>query len=52
MVEFHRAQQYVIVSFNFDLSEIGFLNYIRNEVRHKIWGLGETRTGYMYIENI
>ena len=52
MVESHRAQQYMMVSFNFDLSKIGFLHYIRNVVRHKILGLGKTRPGYMYIENI
>jgi len=51
MVESHRAQQYMMVSFNFDLSKIGFLHYIRNVVRHKILGLGKTRSGYMYIEN-
>jgi hypothetical protein len=39
-----------MVSFNFDLSEIVFLHYIRNEVRHKIWGLSEPHLGYMYIE--
>ena len=50
MVESHRAQQYMMVSFNFDLSKIGFLHYIRNVVRHKILGLGKTRPGYMYIE--
>jgi len=52
MVESHRAQQYMMVSFNFDLSKIGFLHYIRNVVRHKILGLGKTRPGYMYIESI
>jgi len=52
MVESHRAQQYMMVSFNFDLSKIGFLHYIRNVVRHKILGLGKTRSGYMYIERL
>jgi len=47
MVESHRAQQYMMVSFNFDLSKIGFLHYIRNVVRHKILGLGKTRPGYV-----
>ena len=38
MVEPHSAQQYMMVTFNFDLFEIGFPHYIRNEVKHKIWG--------------
>ena len=42
----------MMVSFNFDLSKIGFLHYIRNVVRHKILGLGKTRPGYMYIEKL
>ena len=42
----------MMVSFNFDLSEIGIPHYIRNEVRHKILGLSEPHPGYTHIENI
>ena len=49
MVEPHRAQQYMMVSFYLDRSEIGFPHYIRIGAMHKILGLGEPNSGYMYL---
>jgi hypothetical protein len=51
MVETHHPQQYMMVSFNFDLSEIDFPHYIRNEFRNKILGLDEPQPGHMHAEN-
>jgi hypothetical protein len=47
MVEPYGVQQYMMVLFNFDLPEIDSPHYIRNECGHKIWGLDETRPGYI-----
>jgi hypothetical protein len=50
MVEPHRAQQYMMVSFDLNLSEIGFPHYFRIRARHEILGLSEPHPEYMYIE--
>jgi hypothetical protein len=45
MLKPRRAQHYMMVSFNLNLSEIDLTHHIRNELLYKILGLGEIRLG-------